>query len=229
MSGRGVYVRPTTASDFEGIRKLCLEVYPESPPWNDELLQSHLDVFPRGQVVAVDPQTESVVGMAASLVIRWDDYDLDGTWREFTDGGRFTNHDPAGRTLYGAEVMTDPRLRRRGIGRKLYAARRAIVEELGLLRIRAGARLRGYGAVADRMTPEEYVVDVVQGRLDGPTLSFQLSEGFEVIAVVSGYLRHDPESLGYAAVIEWLNPAMATPNDYSKRDPRFLSPSRGQL
>jgi hypothetical protein len=27
-----------------------------------------------------------------------------------------------------------------------------------------------------------------------------------VLAVVSGYLRHDPESLGFAAVIEWLNP-----------------------
>lgn len=227
MTTRDVYVRQTTRADFAGIRSLCLAVYPESPPWNDELLQSHLDVFPRGQLVAVDPETESVVGMAASLVIRWDDYDIAGTWREFTNGGRFTNHDPTGgRTLYGAEVMTDPRLRRRGIGRKLYAARRTIVEELGLLRIRAGARLRGYGAVAKRMSPQDYVIDVVNGRLAGPTLSFQLSEGFEVIAVASGYLRHDPESLGYAAVIEWLNPFVATPEDYSNRDRRFLAPSR---
>jgi hypothetical protein len=29
-----------------------------------------------------------------------------------------------------------------------------------------------------------------------------------VIGVVSNYLRHDPESLGYAAVIEWLNAAV---------------------
>jgi hypothetical protein len=31
--------------------------------------------------------------------------------------------------------------------------------------------------------------------------------------VVSGYLRHDPESLGHAAVIEWLNPEVATDAD----------------
>jgi hypothetical protein len=46
----------------------------------------------------------------------------------------------------------------------------------------------------------------VQGELSDPTLSFQLRRGFRVLATVSGYLRHDPESLGYAAVIEWLNP-----------------------
>ena len=35
------------------------------------------------------------------------------------------------------------------------------------------------------------------------------------------YLRHDPESLGYAAVIEWINGAVARPEDYSGQDPRF--------
>jgi hypothetical protein len=82
------------------------------------------------------------------------------------------------------------------------------VERLGLRRIRAGARLRGYHAHADRLTAEEYVARVVRGEIHDPTLSFQLKRGFKVIAVVSGYLRHDPESLGHAAVIEWINPAV---------------------
>ena len=55
----------------------------------------------------------------------------------------------------------------------------------------------------------DYVARVVSGRIVGPTLSFQLREGFRVIAVVPDYLRHDPESLGYAAVIEWLRHADA--------------------
>jgi hypothetical protein len=46
-----------------------------------------------------------------------------------------------------------------------------------------------------------------------------------VIAVVSGYLRYDPESLGFAAVIEWLNPAVATAEDYACRPPKYLRPS----
>jgi hypothetical protein len=33
-----------------------------------------------------------------------------------------------------------------------------------------------------------------------------LHRGFKVLKVVSGYLQYDPESLGYAAVIEWINP-----------------------
>jgi hypothetical protein len=42
-----------------------------------------------------------------------------------------------------------------------------------------------------------------------------------VLAVVHAYLRNDPESLGYAAVIEWLNPAVALPEDALGRDARF--------
>ncbi|MEO7795076.1 MAG: hypothetical protein ABIV06_09920, partial [Thermoanaerobaculia bacterium] len=119
--------------------------------------------------------------------------------------------------------MVDPEIRRRGVGTAIYTARRAIAEQLGLLRIRAGARLRGYGSVADRLQPEEYVVEVVRGKIHDPTLSFQLRQGFEVLAVVSKYLRHDPESAGHAALIEWLNPAVATQRDSAGRDPRFLA------
>jgi len=49
---------------------------------------------------------------------------------------------------------------------------------------------------------------VERGELRDPTLSFQLARGFTVIGVVSGYLRFDPESLGWAAVIEWRNPQL---------------------
>ena len=96
-----------------------------------------------------------------------------------------------------------------------------VVQRLGLLRIRAGARLRGYGRYAKRLTAEEYVLGVLAGRLRDPTLSFQLREGFRVFAVVSDYLKNDPESLGYAALIEWLNPDVATPADSASRDTRF--------
>ena len=70
------FVRPTTPADFAGIRELCLRVYPSSPPWSNEQLASHLRVFPDGQLVAVERATGQVVGMAASLVILWDDYDI---------------------------------------------------------------------------------------------------------------------------------------------------------
>lgn len=215
-------VRNTRPEDFAGIANLTLETYPGSPPWNERQLASHLQLFPEGQFVAVEAGTGQVVGMAASLILLWDDYAGNMNWGEFTSNGMFTNHDPIhGRTLYGAEIMVKPSLQRSGIGKKIYQARRELAERLGLLRIRAGARLRGYHRHAHRMGAEEYTIRVVQGRIHDATLTFQLKQEFHVLAVVSGYLHYDPDSRGYAAVIEWINQIVAKPEDYAGRDPRF--------
>lgn len=160
--------------------------------------------------------------MAASLIVRWDEYHINDNWRDFTDYGLFTNHDPENeRTLYGAEVMVSPHCRRHGVGSKLYSARRGPVKKWGLMHIRAAARLRGYHAYAEIMDAEEYVVRVIRCSIYDPTLSFQLHRGFEVMAMISGYLRMDPESRGFAAVIEWINAAVAAPSDWSHRDTRY--------
>ncbi|MEO5719950.1 MAG: GNAT family N-acetyltransferase [Chthoniobacterales bacterium] len=137
----------------------------------------------------------------------------EASWHDFTERGRFHNHDTKGRTLYGAEVMVRPSEQGRGVGKKLYTARRALVKKLGLLRVRAGARIRGYHLQADRLTPAQYVLQVEAGMLSDPTLSFQLKQDFVPLAVAPDYLHHDPQSLGHAAVIEWLNPEMATEQD----------------
>lgn len=222
-----ISVRQTAPSDFAAIIDISRRVYVHSPPWSERQLNSHLHVFPEGQFVAVDEDSGRVIGMAASLIIYWDDYDMDTAWRDVTAGGMFTNHDPArGRTLYGAEVIVDPSAQGRGAGSALYMVRRQFAERRGLLRIRAGARLRGYHRYADKWSAEDYTERVVRGEVHDPTLTFQLRRGFEVMQVVGGYLRHDPESLGFAAIIEWLNPARAQPEDYGHGNPRYRLASR---
>ncbi|MEO6969541.1 MAG: hypothetical protein ABI217_01435 [Chthoniobacterales bacterium] len=57
--------------------------------------------------------------------------------------------------------------------------------------------------------------------LNDPTLSFQIKQGFVPLAVAPDYLHHDPESLGYAAVIEWLNPEVAKAEDFNVRHTSF--------
>lgn len=221
--GERVHVRNTQPSDFDGIAGLCRRVYPEDRPWTREQLGSHLRVFPEGQFVALDRREDRVVGMCAGLVVRWDRYDMLDSWEDFTADGMFTNHDPErGRTLYGAEVIVDPTLQGHGIGGKLYAARRELVERLDLPRIRGGARLRSYHRYARRMSAADYVVKVVHGLIDDQTLSFQLHEGFHVLAVIPHYLSQDPETLGYAALIEWLNPLLLQPHHLAERPTRFL-------
>lgn len=205
------YVRNTRREDFDGIVAVCRHVYPHSAPWNPAQLESHLNVFPEGQFVAAERGSERVIAMAASLVIHWADYEQTETWRDFTDRGYFTNHDPRGFTLYGAEVIVDPAAQRRGVGAMLYRARFDLVTRLGLRRIRAAARLRGYHRHAAKLTAQEYVDRILAGTLKDPTLSFQIQNGFRVFGVVGGYLRDDPESLGYAALIEKLNPGFVEP------------------
>jgi GNAT superfamily N-acetyltransferase len=227
-----VEVRRTQPSDFDAIVALSRAVYTGSRPWSVAQLESHHAMFPEGQFVAVDRRRNALLGMAASLIIAWDDYEPQGNWRDFTADGTFVNHDPTrGRTLYGAEVMTSPAAQGKGVGTALYAARRALAERLQLLRIRAGSRLRGYGAVAATMSPEQYVLEVLRGERFDPTLTFQLSRGFHVIDVVAGYLRHDAESLGFAATIQWLNPAIAMPQHYGVANPVFgeFAPRWGEV
>jgi ribosomal protein S18 acetylase RimI-like enzyme len=220
---QAVIVRNTQPGDFAAITELCSRIYPDTAPWNGEQLASHLSVFPEGQFVAVHGPQENVVGMSASLIVDWEDYRTLDDWERFTADGMFTNHDPhRGRTLYGAEVIVDPALQHHGIGDKIYSARRALTESHKLLRIRAGSRLRGYGHCAARLKPQDYVVAVVEGQEYDPTLSFQLKEGFHVVAVVPHYLTDDPESLGYAAVIEWLNPELIRNEHIANRPTRFL-------
>ena len=200
-----ILVRCTAVRDFARITEIGIQLYPEEKPWPSKTLQSQLDHFARGQLCAVDPATDRVLGYAASLIIDWEDYGHNHTWTEVTDGGTFRTHDPTGRTLYGADVMVDPAAQGRGIGKAFYKARRQLCFDLNLRRIRAMSRLRGYHLHHQELSPAEYAAKVVAGELMDATLTFQLRQGFKVLDVVGGYLRKDPESMGFAAVIEWIN------------------------
>ncbi len=201
-----VVVRQTRKQDFRQIIELSKVVYREKSAWTERELASHLEVFPQGQFVAHEKDSDRIIGMSASLIVLWDDYEIEENWVDFTCDGMFTNHDPEnGKTLYGAEIMVSPKARKMGIGEKLYRARRRLVHDLDLIRIRAGARLRNYHLYAEKYSAKEYVDQIIKGKIKDPTLTFQIKQGFNVIAVISGYLDDDRESLGKAAIIEWKN------------------------
>ncbi|MBE0620011.1 MAG: GNAT family N-acetyltransferase [Burkholderiales bacterium] len=199
-----VIVRNTQVEDIDGIRELQRRIYPTIPPWSREYIERQLNVFPAGQFVAM--LDGKIVGSASSLIVMWDDYGLDHDWREVTGGGTFSTHNPAGKTLYGAEVFVDSAVRRRGIGRSLYAARRRLCRNMNLRRIIAAGRLPGFHHHANNMSATTYAMKVIWGDIDDTVLRFQLREGFQFCGVVDNYIPEDVESCGYAALIVWLNP-----------------------
>lgn len=203
-----VKVRQTTDRDVSVLVDLNKAAYPglalQNSVWSEAHLQSHLRVFPQGQLVA---EVEGrIVGAAASLVVDLGPNALrHHTWAGITDSGYFTNHDPMGDTLYGADVYVHPDARSLGVGAALYAGRRRLCRKLNKRRILSGGRLWNYGDHHDTLSPEEYAYRVAKGELKDLVLSFQLREGFVLRGVMPHYLS-DPRSLNHASLIEWLNP-----------------------
>jgi hypothetical protein len=119
----------------------------------------------------------------------------------------------------------DPELQGHGIGSRLWGVHRGFSERWQLRWIRGGGRLRDYHNYADQLTAADCALQVVQGLLWDRTLSVWLHEGCHVLAVVPHYLSDDPETLGCAAVTEWLNPQMAQPEHYAGRPTDYLHPA----
>ena len=79
-----IVVRNTRAQDFPDIIAMSRLIYPSGAPWSSLQLASHLQVFPDGQFVAMEQDSGQVVGMAAGLIVFWDDYDMQTSWVDFT-------------------------------------------------------------------------------------------------------------------------------------------------
>ncbi len=96
-------------------------------------------------------------------------------------------------------------------------ATRALVVEERLWRMVAGSRLPGYAQVANTVSPEAYVAEVVAGTRTDPVLSAHLKDGWSVVKPIYGYLPNDAESANWAAVIQWINPACPPPPEFALR------------
>lgn len=201
-----VTIRHTRPEDIPELIRLQKRAYPpEMPPWSRVKFEHQLEIFPQGQIMAeLDGRA---VGCASSFIVIWDDWLDTHTWKEITASGTFQEHDPGGKTLYGAEVFVDPEVRGKGLGHALYDGRRRLCRAMNLKRIIACGRLPGYHLHAAEMSAEDYAKRVVWGDLRDPVLGFQLHEGFHYCGVIEDYLPEDHESGGNASLIVWLNPA----------------------
>lgn len=207
-------IRNTRPDDIEKIVRLQQESFPvlarHSNIWRPEELKNHLQVFPQGQLVAVE-EDGTLVGSASTLIVTLDPEYAEHTWKGITADGMFTNHDPAGDSLYGADISTHPKFRHEGIGSMLYGARKELAIRLGLKRMISGGRLFNYCDFSDKMSPLEYAQKVIKGELHDPVLSFELDNGFRFIKLLPNYLD-DPRSENFASFIEWLDPQYKSRN-----------------
>jgi len=203
--------------DYEAIVEICKLVYPTETPYTLEELELHRQVFPQGQFVAIDATCDIVAGVHFTLRLRMMDFHIDDPWDVLTAAGSFLDHDPAGPTLYGADIMVHPRHRHHGIAHALTDEARFVVQQERLWRMVGASRLPGFARYCSTTKIEEYVDAVVQGKLFDPVLSIHLRDGWIVVRPIHGYLQHDEESAGWAEVIQWINPDCPPPAEFDLR------------
>jgi GNAT superfamily N-acetyltransferase len=190
--------RPEHAAELEALQDLCFPTLAIEERFRAPHYLKHLELFPEGQFVGLDG--ERVVAATTTCRLDFDFEHLSHTFADIIQGGWLTSHQPRGAWLYGADIGVHPDYRGRGLARALYAARQDTVRRLGLRGQVSAGMMRGYGKVKDRLTAEEYLQGLREGRLNDPTLSAQMKIGFELRALLPNYLN-DPVCDNYSVLI----------------------------
>lgn len=196
-------IEPHHAHALEQLQRDCFPTLADSELMNARHFRNHCRLFPEGNFVAL--AGERVVGLGSGFLIDFDFEDVQHNFQAIIDGGWYSHHDPAGDWYYGGDISVHPDFRRRGIGSRLYAARKGIVKRLNRRGIVAGGLIPGYAARKQSMSPQDYVDKVARGQLRDDTLSFQLGRGFVARGLLRDYIE-DEASDNWATLIVWHNP-----------------------
>lgn len=192
-------MQPPDIPGVVALQRLCFpEPFPEEYLWRPEHLSSHLDKFPQGQFVAI--AEGAVVASASMSRISESLWQAHLSWEETLGGFSFDTFDPAGSTLYAADISVHPDWRGRGLARELYRLRFEACRSLGGARLGTACRLPDFHHFQG--THEDYARQVIAGELKDRTLTPLLRLGMVFQAILPDYMD-DPESGDAAALLEW--------------------------
>ena len=121
--------RPEHLAALAAHQRIC---FPTLAPYEwmaEEHFASHLRLFPEGQHVALDG--ERVVGQSSTFRISGARALNQHQYMDILGQSYFTNHDPDGEWLYGADMSVHPDYRGRGLGADLYGRFFAAVRARG--------------------------------------------------------------------------------------------------
>ncbi len=191
--------------DYQQLKLMMIQAYANLPNayWKEHHIKSLIEKFAEGQVVLkINGQ---IAGCALSIIVDYNKFDENHTYKEITGNYTFDTHRPDGDILYGIDVFISPEYRGLRLGRRLYDYRKELCERLNLRGIAFGGRIPNYHKYAENLTPKEYIEKVKKMEIHDPVLNFQISNDFHPARVIKGYLEDDEASNEYAVLLEWNN------------------------
>ncbi len=198
--GNGIVItttRPEHAAQLEELQRIVFPTLAKESLMRKEHYLNHIRIFPEGQFVAL--KDGKVIGMTTSIRYHLDFNDKH-TFNDVFDSGFLNTHQPDGDWLYGMDIGTHPDYRGLGIAKFLYDARQETVRKLELKGQYTYGMLSGYGARKETMTAEVYYALLIDGKINDPTVSMQIKNGFKPFGLVPGYVD-DPVCDGYTVLL----------------------------
>ncbi|GAB7256433.1 carbon-nitrogen hydrolase family protein [uncultured Polaribacter sp.] len=194
-----------TLNDYKQLKEAMIEAYASMPDsyWKEDQIKALIDKFPEGQVVI--KINGELAGCALSIILDYDSFDDQHTYKEITGAFTFNTHNKNGDVLYGIDVFIKSEYRGLRLGRRLYDYRKELTEKLNLRGIAFGGRIPNYHKFSNKLSPKEYIEKVKRKEIHDPVLNFQISNDFHPSKILKGYLEGDENSGEFAVLLEWDN------------------------
>jgi predicted amidohydrolase/GNAT superfamily N-acetyltransferase len=191
--------------DYQELKEVMISAYSSMPEayWQEKHIRALISKFPEGQVVI--KINGHLAGSALSIIVDYDRFTDNHTYKEITADYTFNSHDRNGDILYGIDVFIKPEYRGLRLGRRLYDYRKELCEKLNLRGIAFGSRIPNYHKYSDKLSPKEYIQKVRNKEIHDPVFNFQISNDFHPSKVLKGYLEGDEASNEYAVLLKWDN------------------------
>lgn len=199
-----VVIREATPDDVGPYAKIQEEEWDDSMAAVDLKIESRIELFPEGVLVA--EHDGDLVGVLSLIQLASYDVSDGKSWEDITDNGWCTTHTPGGDVLFGVDLSVS-RKAPRATAPLLFMAGMELAMRLGCSRIVWGGRMPRYHKHADKMSPQEYATArTKRGRYLDPEIElYSKVPGASILGVVPEYFK-DWESLNNGVMLEWPNP-----------------------
>ena len=174
--------------DYQELKEAMIDSYASMPNsyWKEHQIKTLIDKFPDGQVVI--KVNNQIAGCALSIIVDYDKFEDQHTYKEITGDFTFNTHKKSGDVLYGIDVFIKPEFRGLRLARRLYDYRKELCEKLNLKGIAFGGRIPNYHKYAAEMSPKAYIAKVKRKEIHDPVFNFQISNDFHPARVLKNYL-----------------------------------------